>query len=160
MQNLLGPSCARILIQAIALLAPAAVLLPVSAQNFEVYCTNNRDGTTSCTGWEGGETLTCVNSPGGTSSCSTATGRGFVCIQDSGGVASCIRDKGSSALDKPLGGGTDCTFTGAGNFTCTPPRKKDPALLASPTLTQPVVIDQPPMINPNVDFDLIKPLSP
>ena len=152
--------CTRILVYAFALIAPAVALFPVLAQNFQVYCINNGDSTTSCTGWEGGETLTCVNSLGGTSSCSTASGQSFVCVQDSGGVASCGRDKGVSALEKPLGAGTDCTFTGAGSFTCTPPRKKDPALLASPTFIRPVVIDQPSMINPSVDFDLIKPLSP
>jgi hypothetical protein len=149
-----------IVVAASALAAPGLLQQPVSAQNFEVYCTNNSDGTTTCTGWEGGETLTCVNNAGGTSSCSTSSGRGFDCVLDSGGVASCRRDKGSSAVEKPLGGGTDCTFTGAGNFTCTPPRKQAPEVLPSPTLTQPVVIDQPAGLNPDVDFDVIQPLSP
>lgn len=134
---------------------PVLASLPLQAQNFEVYCTNNADGTTTCTGWEGGETLTCVNNPGGTSSCSTSSGRSFVCILDGGGVASCRSDKGVSAVEKPLGGGTDCTFTGSGNFTCVPARKKEPSLLPSPTLSDPVVPDQPLQI----DFDIIQPLN-
>lgn len=154
-----GPSL-RSLALACAMGLTGVVSSPAIAQNFEVYCTNNGDGTTSCSGWEGGETLTCVNNPGGTSSCSTSSGRAFVCILDSGGVASCRRDKGVSALEKPLGGGTECTFTGDGSFTCTPPRKREPALLPSPTLPDPVMIDQPKLINPDVDFDLIQPLSP
>ena len=136
-------------------------VLPTSVhgQSFEVYCTNNSDGTTSCSGWEGGETLTCVNNIGGTSSCSTGSGRGFVCIRESGGVATC-RKSSNGAMDKPLNGNTDCTFTGEGNFTCTPPQRRRQQLIPGPVITQPVIPDRPSLINPSVDLDLIQPLSP
>jgi hypothetical protein len=83
-----------------------------------------------------------------------------VCIRDSGGVASCRKANGQSAIERPIGVGTDCTFTGQGNFTCTPPQRKAPDLIPVPRLTDPVLIDQPAQINPNVDFDLIQPLNP
>lgn len=152
------PPCTGLFCMGAAMLL---VLWPVSvyAQNFEVYCTNNSDGTTTCTGWEGGETLTCVNSLGGTSSCSSGSGRSFVCSRDSGGVASC-RKTGSGLMDKPLNNSTDCTYTGDGNFVCNSPRRRSPQLIPGPTLTQPVPIDQPSLIDPKIDFDLIRPLSP
>jgi hypothetical protein len=123
------------------------------AQGFQVYCTANADGTTSCTGWQGGETLTCVSNVGGTSSCATSSGRSFVCIQEPGGVATCSKANGQAAIERPLGSGTDCTYTGQGNFTCAPPGR-------APDTSDPVFIDQPPLINPSVDFDLIQPLAP
>jgi hypothetical protein len=137
-----------------------AIPLQARAQNFQVYCTNNSDGTTTCTGWQGGETLTCVNNAGGTSSCSSSSGRNFVCILDSGGVASCNKANGPSAIERPAGSGTNCTFTGQGNFTCDPPQRKTPETIPSPRITDPVLIDQPPQIDPSINFDLIQPLSP
>lgn len=140
------------------------LLLPLAAkhaqaQDFKVYCTNNSDGTTTCTGWEGGETLTCVNNVGGTSSCSTGSGRSFVCVRDSGGVASC--KKSSNGLsDKPLNNDTDCTYIGEGNFVCSPPRRRSPQIIPAPTLKDPLSIEQPSLISPDQDFNLIKPLAP
>lgn len=128
---------------------------PAWADAFQVFCTGNSDGTTTCTGWQGGETLTCVNNLGGTSSCSTTSGRSFVCVREPDGVATCNSGNGTAAIERPLGTGTDCTFTGQGNFTCTPQRRRP-----SNPIGAPVIIDQPPLITPGVDFDLIRPLTP
>ena len=155
-----GSTATRPILAFVSLAATFLAFPPAQAQEFQVYCINSGDGTTTCSGWDGGETLTCVNDAGGVSSCSTPSGRSFICVLDSGGVASCSRGQGVSDFDKSHVGGTDCTFTGDGNFTCSPPQRKQPALLSPPTLTQPVVIDEPPMINPDVDFNLIQPLNP
>ena len=130
------------------------------AQSFQVYCVNNSDGTTSCSGSQDGEPLTCVNNAGGTISCSTPSGQSFMCVREPGGVATCTRPNGQAAIERPLGTGTDCTFTGQGNVICTPPAPPSRPSIAAPRLADPVVIDQPPLINPSVDFDLIQPLLP
>lgn len=132
------------------------------AQEFQVFCTKNGDGTVSCTGWQGGETLTCVLNPGGTSSCSTPSGRSFICVAEPGGVSTCRRN-GQSALDRPAGGGIQCTFTGDGNFTCQPPSRRSPELLPRPGLRGDDPFDQfeqSQPFNPNLNFNLIQPLSP
>lgn len=129
------------------------------AQDFQVFCTNNADGTVSCSGWQGGETLTCVVSSGGTSSCTTPSGRGFVCVREPGGVSSC-RPNGQSALERPAGGGTECTFTGDGNFVCVPPPRRSPELLPRPGLGGVDPFDQLPRFDVDVPSNLITPLTP
>ncbi|MCS5690758.1 hypothetical protein NZK33_02015 [Cyanobium sp. FGCU-6] len=126
---------------------------PLRAQQFQVFCVSNNDGTVSCQGWRGGETLTCISSRGGVSSCSTPSGRRFTCVIEPGGVTTCSdpRADGSGRPD------TDCTFTGDGNFTCTPPRPPSQPLLPGPRLIPstglPSLPTTPPVItNPSV-FD-------
>lgn len=144
-----------------ALVACLALAVAPSAQaeEFQVFCTNNADGTVSCSGWPGGELLTCVVSSGGTSSCTTPSGRGFVCVRQLSGVSSC-RPNGQNALDRPAGGGTQCTFTGDGNFVCQPPARRGPELLPRPGLSGGEPINQEPGLNQGVDLDLIQPLAP
>lgn len=112
------------------------------APAFEVFCVSNNDGTTTCEGWQGGETLTCVASRGGVSSCSTPRGRRFTCVIEPGAVTTC-RDHAANRSDP---NGTNCTFTGDGNFSCEPPRPRSEPLLPGPTLPalprpEPVITD-------------------
>lgn len=119
--------------------------------DFQVYCISNSDGTVTCEGWQGGEVLTCVASPGGVSSCSTPSGRRFTCVMEAGGVTTCS----DSRANRPDAGGTDCTFTGDGNFTCRPPAPKSAPLLPGPRIPglnapdRPIqsVPDRDPLIN-------------
>ena len=97
---------------------------------FEVFCVANNDGTVTCEGWQGGEPLTCVASRGGVSSCSTPSGRRFTCVVEAGGVTTCADNPDG----RPDANGTDCTFTGDGHFTCTPPAPKGDPLLPGPSL--------------------------
>jgi hypothetical protein len=111
--------------------------------DFDVYCVSNGDGTTTCEGWRGGETLTCVGSRGGVSTCGTPSGRRFTCVVDLGGVTSCA-DNPSNRHDSD---GTNCTFTGDGNFSCQPPRPRTAPLLPGPQL--------PPLTQPDDASPLI-----
>ena len=122
------------------LLAGAIVLLllpwgarPARAQPFNVFCVRNNDGTTTCEGWNGGETLTCVGSRGAVSSCSTPSGRTFTCILGAGGVSSCSNPS-KSGSNRQDGNNTNCTFTGSGNLVCKPPPKRSQPLLPGPSL--------------------------
>lgn len=114
---------------------------PGQAQSFDVFCTNNSDSTVSCSGWEGGETLTCVSNPGRSTTCRTAGGRSFSCIQGTGGVTSCGSDPGRQESTRD----TNCNFTGSGNLVCnqTPPPGEPliapPKALESPALSTPAL---------------------
>ncbi len=135
----------------ISLIGLVAMASPLRAQTFQVFCISNNDGTVTCSGWRGGETLTCVGSRGGVSSCSTPSGRRFTCVIESGGTTTCSDNRG----DTPGDGGTDCTFTGDGNATCTPPRPPSQPLLPGPRLSPatgiPPLPTTPPVItNPSV----------
>jgi len=136
---------------AILLLAALPPVAPVPARAFDVFCVGNGDGTTTCEGWRGGETLTCVGSPGGVSTCSVPSGRRFTCTNSGGGATTCS----DNSTDRPDGDGTNCTFTGEGNFVCTPPPKRSQPLLPGPRL--PAVRDpidipfpSPVITNPSV----------
>ncbi len=123
------------------LAAPLLSSQPLRAQSFDVFCTNNGDTTVSCSGWEGGETLTCVSNPGRTTTCRTASGRSFSCIQGTGGVTSCGTDPGQQGNTRE----TDCNFTGSGNLVCNqaPPPSEPliaaPKALESPSLSTPAI---------------------
>jgi len=119
------PALALPLLLALPALAPAA-----RAEPFQVFCVSNNDGTVSCSGWRGGETLTCVASPARVNSCSTPSGRRFTCVLDAGGVSTCS----DNPADRPERDGTNCTFTGEGNFVCDPPRPPSQPLLPAPGL--------------------------
>jgi hypothetical protein len=138
-----------------ALALPLLLALPARAEPFQVFCVPNNDGTVSCEGWRGGETLTCVASPGGVSSCSTSSGRRFTCVLDGGGVSTCT-DNSNNQRDRE---GTNCTFTGEGNFVCDPPTPPGQPLLPSPRLPNndlpglPVMPRMTPVITSPSAFD-------
>lgn len=112
---------------------------------FEVFCVANSDGTVSCEGWQGGETLTCAGSRGGVSSCSTPSGRRFTCVVQPGGVTSCS----DNPANRPDQNGTNCTFTGDGHFSCEPPPPRSKPLLPGPSVPS-LPTPQPVITNPSV----------
>jgi hypothetical protein len=137
----------------LAMVLPLVLSLPLRAESFQVYCVSNNDGTVTCEGWRGGETLTCVSSQGRVNTCSTPSGRPFTCLIDPGGVTSCS----DSHADRPPNDDTNCTFTGDGNFTCQPPKPASPPLLPGPRLPEsptlpPLPRSSPVITNPSV-FD-------
>jgi hypothetical protein len=101
---------------------------PVQASSFDVYCTNNADGTLTCLGWDGGETLTCVSSRGSITTCSTPTGRSFSCVRGLGGVLSC----GPPANGISRGDGPRCVPAGDGSLACDEEDPPSEPLLPSP----------------------------
>jgi hypothetical protein len=136
-----------------ALLSVALALAPVgpARADFEVYCVADGDGrTTSCEGWRGGETLTCVASAAGVSTCAVPSGRRFTCVTGLGGVTSCA----DNPANRPDADGTACTFTGDGSFSCTPPTPRSEPLLPAPRLPSltPPASPAPVITNPSV-FD-------
>lgn len=98
------------------LLILTLLALPSGAQasSFDVYCTDNSDGTQTCLGWEGGETLTCIRSRGSTNTCASPSGRSFICIQSLGGVISCANPPSSSGRSA----GPRCVPAGDGSLVC------------------------------------------
>ena len=118
-------------------LAGLAPLSSLPARAFDVFCVANGDGTSTCEGWRGGETLTCVGSPGGVSTCSVPSGRRFTCTLSLGGATTCA----DNPANRPDTDGTNCTFTGDGNFVCTPPPPRSQPLLPGPAL--PPLQDRP-----------------
>lgn len=91
-----------------------ALPLGARASSFDVYCTDNSDGTRSCLGWEGGETLTCIRSRGSATTCSSSSGRSFTCIQSIGGVISCANPPNGSGRSA----GPRCVPAGDGSLVC------------------------------------------
>lgn len=113
--------------------------------DFSVYCVANGDGTTTCEGWRGGETLTCVGSRGAVTSCSTPGGRRFTCVLEPGGVTTCA----DNPANRPDADGTNCTFTGDGTFSCQPPAPRAQPLLPGPTMPG-IPADAPVITEPSV----------
>ncbi|MEB3308403.1 MAG: hypothetical protein VKK98_09680 [Cyanobacteriota bacterium] len=104
--------------------------MPASASPFDVYCTNNVDGTTTCLGWQGGQALTCVSSLGRTTSCSSPSGLKFTCIVDTSGVASCR----GAVSERRREGSAQCVVTGDGNLACDEENNQPAPLLETPGL--------------------------
>lgn len=133
------------LVLPLSLIGLFAMASPLRAQQFQVFCVSNNDGTVSCQGWRGGETLTCVGSRGGVSSCTTPSGRRFTCVIEPGGVTTCSDSRANGSGSS----GTDCTFTGDGNFVCDPPAAPSQPLLPGPRLPSvdlPVLPETAPII--------------
>jgi hypothetical protein len=101
---------------------------PVQASSFDVYCTDNSDGTLTCLGWEGGDTLTCVSSRGSTTTCSTPGGRSFSCVRGLGGVQSCSNPANGTGR----GNGPRCVPAGDGTLVCDEEDPPSEPLLPSP----------------------------
>jgi len=101
------------------------------ASQFEIYCVNNSDDTTSCQGWDGG-TLTCVASRGGVSTCTSSAGQSFSCVQSSRGTVSC--DTGESATTGTNENDTRCTPTGNGTLSCNRSPQPSSPLIPGPRL--------------------------
>lgn len=133
----------RVPLLSLLLVGLTALAAPLRAQQFQVFCVSNGDGTTTCEGWRGGETLTCVGSRGAVTTCTTPSGRSFTCVLEPGGVTTCADNPGNRVDDN----GTDCTFTGDGNFVCKPPRPAPQPLLPGPRLqdADPIGPALPPM---------------
>ncbi|MFU8884059.1 MAG: hypothetical protein ACNA8O_01215 [Cyanobacteriota bacterium] len=114
------------------------------ASTFDVFCTNNSDGTLTCSGWDGGETLTCVSSRGRTTSCSTPSGRSFSCVQGLGGVLSCGKTANQGTM---RGDGPRCVPAGDGTLVCDEDDPPSEPLLQAPPV--PGAMDR--LIGPTID---------
>lgn len=126
-------------IRAVAVLAVFCWVSPAQVSSFDVFCTDNSDGTRTCTGWEGGETLTCVSSRGSITSCSTPSGRSFTCVQGLGGVISCSPPSNQSGRRTP---GPRCVPAGDGSLVCDEEDPPSEPMLEAPGLpraTEPVI---------------------
>ena len=120
---------------------------PLAARNFDVSCTNNSDGTSTCLGWQGGQTLTCVGSLGRTTTCSSPSGLQFTCVVGQAGVASCSGAVNQRRED----GAARCVVTGDGNLSCNEEDDLPPPLLNAPRLS--------PRLSPDV-FPTLTPVLP
>lgn len=127
------------------------MIAPVLASSFDVYCTNNSDGTTTCLGWQGGETLTCVSSLGRTNTCTAPSGLEFTCVLGQSGVASC---SGAVSARRP-DGSAQCVLTGEGNLVCNEQNDRSAPLLDTP-VPPASMPDFFPSLNPVIpkSFDL------
>lgn len=113
-------------------LLTALLALPLNARasSFDVYCTDNSDGTQTCVGWEGGETLTCIRSRGSTNTCSTPSGRSFTCISSLGGVISCTNPPNGNGRSA----GPRCVPAGDGSLVCEEEDAPSAPLIEAPGL--------------------------
>lgn len=123
--------------------------LPAKASSFDVFCTDNSDGTQTCLGWEGGEALTCIRSRGSTISCSTPSGRSFTCTQTLGGVISC-----GNPPNRRDRSGPRCVPTGDGNLVCDEEEKPSPELITPPAVPGAVEPLETPVLRPILPGDL------
>lgn len=98
----------------LVVLSLLAVQQDARASSFDVYCTDNFDGTQTCLGWDGGETLTCIRSRGSATTCASPSGRSFTCIQSIGGVISCAKPSNGGSR----GAGPRCVPAGDGSLVC------------------------------------------
>lgn len=137
------------------LLLPTLLALPLSAKasNFDVFCTDNSDGTQTCAGWEGGETLTCIRSRGSTNTCSTPSGRSFTCIQSLGGVISCTNPPSGNGRST----GPRCVPAGDGSLVCAGEDAPSAPLIESPGLPSAVEPFDAPALAPLLQGDFMNP---
>lgn len=127
----------------IVLLGSIEMLAQLRAEaRFNVYCINNSDGTNSCQGWDGNLSLNCTASRGGVMSCATSTGKTFTCVSEADGNSSCD----DHTDQHPGEHGSNCSFTGNGNFSCAPAERPEerPVLI---DLDQPVITTPEPVKN-------------
>ena len=117
---------------AVSVLAIIASLHPAKSNSFDVYCTSNGDQTTTCSGWEGDQDLTCVSNVGGSLSCKASSGQSFVCV-DNLGTASCTNQNGTSSQT------TQCTFDGGGTSSCAQPEPQSAPLIEAPSIAEPSI---------------------
>lgn len=121
-----------------------ALAAPSQASTFDVFCTNNSDGTLTCSGWDGGETLTCVSSRGRTTTCSTPSGRSFSCVHGLGGMLSCGNpDRGTMRGDGPR-----CVPAGDGTLVCDEDDPPSEPLLRAPAVPGSMA----PFMGPSMDL--------
>jgi hypothetical protein len=114
----------------LVLLVGLALAPRAQASSFDVFCTDNSDGTQTCVGWEGGEALTCIRSRGSTISCSAPSGRSFTCIQALGGVISCSNPPNTGRRTA----GPRCVPAGDGSLVCEEEDPPSAPLLQAPGL--------------------------
>lgn len=122
-------------------------LQPVRSSSFDIFCTDNSDGTQSCSGWEGRETLTCTRSSGSTITCSAPSGRNFTCIQALGGVISCANPPNGRAPST----GPQCVPAGDGSLVCDVDDQPTAPLLEVPAT---------PLVDEPLDRPVLSPLQP
>ena len=97
------------------------IVQPVKSKDYDVFCVPSLDGVSTCNGWRGNETLTCVASTGGVASCTSTAGEKVTCIEEPGGVTTC---KNPNTADQVDSTNNDCTFIGNGSFRCNEKVKK------------------------------------
>ncbi len=133
----------------------ASFTLPAKANTFDVFCVPSVDGVSSCTGWKGSQSLTCVASRGGVASCKSTTGDAFNCVQEAGGVTTCQSPPNDSMKDK---NNNNCTFIGNGSFSCDKdPQKVESEVIKSPSVGNPFNLESQNNQIPHIDFDLTLP---
>ena len=120
-------------------------LLPLSANanNFDVYCTVNRDGTTTCSGWQGDEDLTCVSNAGGSLSCQSSSGQRVVCVNEFG-TTSCLDEDSDQSRT------TQCILDGGGTASCAQQNENSAPLIEAPSITPPSIQEPDNLLSPTL----------
>ncbi len=123
------------------------ILFPRVAQSnsFDVYCTSNGDLTTTCSGWEGDQDLTCVSNVGGSFSCQATSGQSFVCVTNAG-TTSCTNKNSTDAQT------TQCTFDGGGTSSCAQPDPQSAPLLDAPSIAEPSIEIPDRLLTPSLSL--------
>ena len=137
----------------VLLLTLLALPLSARASSFDVFCTDNSDGTQTCAGWEGGETLTCIRSRGSTNTCSTPSGRSFTCIQSLGGVISCTNPPSGNGRSA----GPRCVPAGDGSLVCAGEDAPSAPFIESPRLPSTAEPLDAPALAPLLQGDFMNP---
>ena len=130
---------------AISILPIIVSINPVKSNNFDVYCTSNGDQTTTCSGWEGDQGLTCVSNVGGSLSCKASSGQSFVCV-DNLGTASCTNQNVTNSQT------TQCTFDGGGTSSCAQPEPQSAPLIEAPSIAEPSIEIPENLITPSLSL--------
>ena len=129
----------------VVFLAIIASQNPVKSNSFDVYCTSNGDQTTTCSGWEGDQDLTCVANVGGSLSCKASSGQSFVCVNNSG-TTSCTNQNSASVQT------TQCTFDGGGTSSCAQPDPQSSPLIEAPSIAEPTIEIPENLITPTLSL--------
>ncbi len=122
--------------------------LPAMARDFDVYCTGNRDGTTTCSGWQGNEDLTCVANAGGSLSCRSTSGQNFVCVREFGTTSCVDRDSDQSRT-------TQCSLEGGGTSSCAQQQENSAPLIEAPSITLPSIREPDNLLTPTLQLPTI-----
>ena len=130
---------------AVSILVIIASMNSAKSNSFDVYCTSNGDLTTTCSGWEGDQDLTCVSNVGGSLSCKASSGQSFVCV-DNLGTASCTNQNGTSSQT------TQCTFDGGGTSSCAQPEPQSAPLIEAPSIAEPSIEIPENLITPSLSL--------
>lgn len=121
------------------------LVLPLfaNARNFDVYCTGNRDGTTTCSGWQGDQDLTCVSNAGASLSCQSSSGQRVVCVREFG-TTSCVDENSDRSRT------TQCTLDGGGTSSCAQQEENSSPLIEAPSITPPSISEPDNLLTPTL----------